>query len=56
MTIKKKESLFIYQRGRLKIIGSTSKDRNCMILDNILFWSWRIIIAVCTLIMILKKS
>jgi len=55
VTIKEKDSPFLYQRGRLKIIGYTAKDRNCMMMDNIFYWAWRIILAIAFIIMILKR-
>ncbi len=50
MPREKKDTPFWYERGNFRLIGSTEKDRDSVRLDNILYWTCRIIIALAILL------
>ena len=48
--MEKKDAPFWYRRGNLNFFGRTEKDRTTMRIDNILYWTYRIIIAIAILL------
>ncbi|NJM80116.1 MAG: hypothetical protein HC854_11815 [Flavobacterium sp.] len=37
---------FTYERGKCKISGRTEDDRKALKIEIILYWTWRIILAI----------
>ena len=41
---------FSYERGKCKLQGTTKEDRKALLLEIILHWTWKIILACSLLI------
>jgi hypothetical protein len=54
MGINKENNPFSYQRGKLKFTGGDDKDRKSLRIEIILYWSWRILLALAFLISVLR--
>jgi hypothetical protein len=50
MTRRKSDPTFWYERGNLKFRGQTAEDRRSMRIDNVLYWTYRILMALAVLI------
>jgi len=53
MLDRNKNIPFTYQRGKVKYSGRTDSDRRSARIDTILYWVYRIIIAIAILIAVI---
>ncbi len=56
MNSDNENSYFSYQRGKVKFTGRNDKDRKSLRLDIILYWSWKILIALGILVSMFRMK
>ena len=56
MQREKDDIPFTYQRGKLKFTGRTDSDRKSVRIDTILYWIFKIILAISILISVIIKA